>query len=256
MSEELTGKVALVTGAGKGMGQATAQMLASHGAFVAVADIDGAAGMAVVEVIRSSGGQAEFIEVDVACSQQVSAMIASTVRVFGRLDVAVNNAAVMPDDSPTSDIDEDLWDRIIGVNLRGTMLCLKYELQQMLKQGSGGSIVNLSSVLGFRPYQNAPAYVAAKHAVHGLTKNAALENGSNGIRVNEVAPGSIDTPMLRRRLSDLNISPDDYAPTRSLLNRLGRPDEVAEAVLWLASSRSSYVTGSVIHVDAGYVNAR
>jgi len=151
VSEELTGKVALVTGAGKGMGQATAQMLASHGAFVAVADIDGAAGMAVVEVIRSSGGHAEFIEVDVACSQQVSAMIASTVRVFGRLDVAVNNAAIMPDDSPTSDIDEDLWDRIIGVNLRGTMLCLKYELQQMLKQGSGGSIVNLSSVLGFRP---------------------------------------------------------------------------------------------------------
>ncbi len=183
-------------------------------------------------------------------------MVAAAVKAYGRLDVAVNNAALTPDDKPAHEFDEDYWDRLMDVDLKGTALCLKYELRQLREQGHGGSIVNISSVSGFRPQPNNLAYVAANHGVNGLSKVAALENGALNIRVNTVAPGAIDTPMLRAALEQFGLDPEAYAPQLSLLNRFANADEVAQASLWLASDASSYVTGTVIHVDAGYVQGR
>lgn len=178
----------------------------------------------------------------------------ATVERFGRLDVAVNNAAVTPDDKLLSEMDESQFDRIIAVDLKGVALCLKYELAQMIRQGGGGSIINIGSVSSFRPQPTNAAYVAAKHGVIGLTKVAALENGTHRIRVNAVAPGAIDTPMLRNALAGLGMTEADFAPVLSLLGRFGESREVAQASLWLASDLASYVTGTTINVDAGYAN--
>ncbi|AUS80990.1 3-oxoacyl-ACP reductase [Actinoalloteichus sp. AHMU CJ021] len=250
----LEGKVAIVTGAAMGMGEATAKLFAEAGARVVVADLNEERGRAVAADIESEGGSALFHQVNVAVSDQVQALVAATVERYGRLDVAVNNAAVAPDDQPVSDFDEQYWDRVLAVDLKGTALSMKWELRQLLRQGEGGSIVNISSVSGFRPQPHNPAYVAAKHGVNGLTKTAALENGAHGIRVNAVAPGAIDTPMLRGALEQLGLTEEQYAPQLSLLGRFGQPREVAQASLWLASDLSSYVTGSVIHADAGYTS--
>jgi glucose 1-dehydrogenase len=252
----LQDKVAIVTGAAMGMGEATARLFAAAGAKVVVADFNTEKGEAVAAGIRNDGGAATFVNVDISKSAQVEAMVAAAVEVYGRLDVAVNNAALTPDDKPVHEFDEAYWDRLMSVDLKGTALCLKYELRQMLAQGNGGSIVNISSVSGFRPQPNNVAYVAAKHGVNGLTKVAALENGQHNIRINTVAPGAIDTPMLRGALEQFGLEPDAYAPQLSLLNRFAQPSEVAQASLWLASDLSSYVTGTVIHVDAGYVQGR
>ena len=252
----LEGKVAIVTGAAMGMGEATARLFAAAGASVIVADFNTEKGEAVAGDIRDGGGSASFVHVDISQSAQVEALVAATVKEYGRLDVAVNNAALTPDDKPVHEFDEAYWDRLMAVDLKGTALCLKYELRQMLAQGDGGSIVNISSVSGFRPQPSNVAYVAAKHGVNGLTKVAALENGQHNIRVNTVAPGAIDTPMLRGALEQFGLDPDAYAPQLSLLNRFAQPSEVAQASLWLASDLSSYVTGTVIHVDAGYVQGR
>jgi NAD(P)-dependent dehydrogenase (short-subunit alcohol dehydrogenase family) len=173
---------------------------------------------------------------------------------FGRLDIAVNNAALTPDDKLVSEFDEDYWDRLMSVDLKGTALSMKYELRQLLAQGGGGSIINISSVSGFRPQPNNIAYVAAKHGVVGMTKVAAMENGPHNIRVNSVAPGAVDTPMLRGALEQFGFSEEEYAPQLSLLNRFGQPGEIAQASLWLASDASSYVTGTTLHVDAGYTS--
>jgi glucose 1-dehydrogenase len=249
-------KVAIVTGSAQGMGEATARLFAEAGAKVVVADFNEVKGRAVVAAIAAAGGTAMFVKVDISKAAEVEAMIGATVAAYGRLDAAVNNAALTPDDKPVADFDEAYWDRLMAIDLKGTALCLKYELRQLIAQGGGGSIVNISSVSGFRPQPGNVAYVAAKHAVNGLTKVAAMENGARNIRVNAVAPGAIDTPMLRGALTQFNLSEQDYAPQLSLLNRFGKPEEVAQASLWLASDLSSYVTGSVIHVDAGYVEAR
>lgn len=250
----LQDKAAIVTGAAMGMGAATAQLFAEAGAKVVVADINEEKGREVVASIEAAGGTAFFQLVDVSNSDQVRTMVGATVQQYGRLDVAVNNAALTPDDKPLAEFDETYWDRLISIDLKGTALCLKWELQQMIRQGGGGSIINISSVSGFRPQPANPAYVAAKHGVNGLTKVAALENGAIDIRVNAVAPGAIDTPMLRGALEQFNLTEEDFAPQLSLLNRFGQPREVAEASLWLASDQSSYVTGTVIHVDAGYTS--
>ncbi|HEX7537111.1 MAG TPA: SDR family NAD(P)-dependent oxidoreductase [Dermatophilaceae bacterium] len=250
----LQDKAAIVTGAAMGMGAATAQLFAEAGAKVVVADINEEKGREVVASIEAAGGTAFFQLVDVSNSDQVRTMVGATVQQYGRLDVAVNNAALTPDDKPLAEFDETYWDRLISIDLKGTALCLKWELQQMIRQGGGGSIINISSVSGFRPQPANPAYVAAKHGVNGLTKVAALENGATNIRVNAVAPGAIDTPMLRGALEQFNLTEEDFAPQLSLLNRFGQPREVAEASLWLASDQSSYVTGTVIHVDAGYTS--
>lgn len=239
-----------------GMGEATARLFAEAGAKVVVADFNTEKGQAVADSIREAGGEATFVRVDISKAEEVERMVRATVEAYGRLDAAVNNAALTPDDRPVHDFDEDYWDRLMAVDLKGTALCLKYELRQMREQGSGGSIINISSVSGFRPQPNTVAYVAAKHGVNGLTKVAALENGEHGIRVNTVAPGAIDTPMLRGAIEQFGLDAESYAPQLSLLGRFAQPQEVAQASLWLASEGSSYVTGTVLHVDAGYVQGR
>lgn len=250
----LEGKTAIITGAAMGMGEATARLFAEAGANVVVADLNEEKGRAAADSIAAdTGARALFVRVDVSDSAQVQAMVAATVAEFGELNIAVNNAAMTPDNGPAAEFDEDYWDRLMAVDLKGTALCMKYELQQLLQQDKGGSIINISSVSGFRPQPNNIAYVAAKHGVEGMTKVAALENGPHNIRVNSVAPGAIDTPMLRGALAEFGLDEDAYAPQLSLLNRFGQPREIAEASLWLASDASSYITGTVIHADAGYV---
>ncbi|KAB1645039.1 SDR family NAD(P)-dependent oxidoreductase [Gulosibacter chungangensis] len=249
----LQDKVVIVTGAAMGMGEATARLFAEAKAKVVVADFNVEKGQAVADDILANGGEATFVEVDISKSEQVQQMVAATVEKYGRLDGAVNNAALTPDNALVSEFDEDYWDRLMAIDLKGTALCMKYELQQLLKQGEGGSIVNISSVSGFRPQPNNIAYVAAKHGVVGMTKVAAMENGEHNIRVNTVAPGAIDTPMLRGALEEFGLDEASYAPQLSLLNRFGQAKEIAEGSLWLISDQSSYVTGTTLHVDAGYV---
>jgi len=227
----LEGKVAIVTGAAMGMGEATAKLFAEAGAKVAVADFNVELGEQVAAAIRTAGGEATFVRVDISKGQEVERMVADIVAAYGRLDAAVNNAALTPDDKLASDFDEDYWDRLMAVDLKGTALCMKYELRQLIAQGDGGSIVNISSVSGFRPQPNNIAYVAAKHGVVGMTKVAAMENGDK-----------------------FGLSAEEYAPQLSLLNRFGRAEEIAQASLWLASDLSSYVTGTTLHVDAGYTS--
>jgi glucose 1-dehydrogenase len=250
----LEGKVAIITGAAMGMGLATAKLFAEAKAKVVVADFNEEKGKAAVSEIEANGGTAYFVKVDISKSDQVQNMVAKTVEKFGRLDVAVNNAALTPDNAPAAEFDEDYWNKLISIDLTGTALCMKYELQQMIKQGQGGSIVNISSVSAFRPQPNNIAYVAAKHGVVGMTKVAALENGDKNIRVNTVAPGAIDTPMLRGALEETGQTEEEFAPQLSLLGRFGQPEEIAQASLWLASDQSSYVTGTTIHADAGYTS--
>jgi len=251
----LEGKVALVTGAAMGMGEATARLFAEAGAKVVLADWNEAIGEKVTQSIVAKGHEAAFVKTDISKSDEVKRMVAFVVERFGRLDVAVNNAAIKPDNAPVAEFDEAYWDRLMSIDLKGTALCMKYELAQMVKQGGGGSIVNISSVSGFRPQPNNVAYVAAKHAVIGLTKTAAMEYGRYNIRVNTIAPGAIVTPMLETALQEFGLDREEFAKKLSVLGRFGQPEEVAQGSLWLASDAASYVTGAVLHIDGGYTNA-
>jgi NAD(P)-dependent dehydrogenase (short-subunit alcohol dehydrogenase family) len=250
----LGGKVAIVTGAAMGMGEATARAFAAAGADVLVSDINAELGEATAERIRQGGGSASFCRTDVSSAAEAEAMVRAAVERYGRLDCAVNNAAVTPDTHPLAELDEQEFDRVLSVDLKGVALCLKYEIAQMLEQGDGGAIVNIGSVSSFRPQPNNAAYVAAKHGVIGLTKVASLENAPHGVRVNTVCPGAIDTPMVRGALETAGMTEEEFAPVISLFGRFGRPDEVAQASLWLCSEQSSYVTGAVLAVDAGYTS--
>jgi NAD(P)-dependent dehydrogenase (short-subunit alcohol dehydrogenase family) len=250
----LDGKVAIVTGAAVGMGEATARLFAEAGAKVIVADVDEQNGQATVDAIVSAGGTASFSRTDVSKASEVEAMVRDAVERYGRLDSAVNNAAVGPEPHPIHELDEAEFDRVIAVDLKGVALCLKYEIAQLLAQGSNGSIVNIGSVSSFRPQPNQAAYTAAKHGVIGLTKTASVEAAPQGIRVNAVCPGAIDTPMLRSALEEFNVTEAEFAPSLSLFGRFGRPEEVAHASLWLCSDQSSYVTGAALMVDAGYTS--
>lgn len=236
-----------------GMGEATARLFAARGARVVVADINADAGKSVADSITDAGGIAHFVRCDVSDEASVEAMVGETVRTFGRLDCAVNNAAVTPDLLPIAEADMAVWDRVISVDLRGVMLCMKYEIAQMLHQGGKGAIVNISSVSGVRPQPNNPAYIAAKHGVIGLTKSGSMDYAPKGIRVNAVLPGAVDTPMLRDALETNGFTEEDFAPALSLMGRFGRADEVAEASAWLCSDASSYVTGHSLAVEAGYL---
>ena len=250
----LDGKVAIVTGAAMGMGEATARVFAAAGAHVLVSDISSEPGEATAESIRQDGGSASFCRTDVSSAADAEAMVRTAVERYGRLDCAVNNAAVTPDTHPIVELDEQEWDRVLAVDLKGVALSLKFEIAQLLAQGDGGAIVNIGSVSSQRPQPNNAAYVAAKHGVIGLTKVASLENAPRGIRVNTVCPGAIDTPMIRGALETAGFTEEEFAPVLSLFGRFGKPEEVAQASLWLCSDQSSYVTGAVLAVDAGYTS--
>lgn len=236
------------------MGKSTASLFGKSGSKVAVADMNEEEGQKTVGEIKSDGGEATFFKVNVSDEADVKKLIDDVVDTYGKLDVAVNNAAITPDDKPIADMDMDYYDKLMSVDLRGVALCLKYELKYMEDAGIKGSIINTSSVSGIRPQPANPAYVAAKHGVIGLTKNAAMDYSPKGIRVNSVAPGAIDTPMLRGALEQFGFEPDEYAKKLSMLERFAQADEVAEANAWLASDHSSYVTGTVINVDGGYTS--
>ena len=251
MAGRLEGKVALITGGASGIGQATALVFAREGAKVVVADVSGDGAERTVRTIREMGGEAISVVADVSKAVEVDAMVRRTVESYGRLDCAFNNAGIEGLVSPTAECTEDNWLRVIAINLTGVWLCMKYEIAQMLKQG-GGSIVNTSSGAGLVGLAGAPAYCAAKHGVAGLTKTAALEYATSGIRVNAVCPGFIRTPMVERVL-DKGVYAETDAINWQPMGRMGRPEEIAEAVAWLCSDAASFVTGLPMPVDGGGV---
>lgn len=249
----LPGKVAIVTGAAGGMGRATALSFAAAGARVVCADVDDAGGEETAEFIVEDGGEAQFVHADVSKADDVRGIVETAVERFGRLDCAVNNAAVPPDHGIMAESSEDDFDRIISINLRSVYLCDKYELAQMMRQGDGGAIVNIASTSSYRVQPLTVAYNAAKHGVIGITRTAAAEYAEHGIRVNAVCPGAIDTPMMRSALVKLESSEAEYAPLMTHFNRFGRPQEIAQASLWLCSDLASYTTGHALAADGGYL---
>jgi NAD(P)-dependent dehydrogenase (short-subunit alcohol dehydrogenase family) len=253
MAGMLQGKTALITGGGSGIGRATSLLFAREGARVAVADMSEDSAKATVGMINAAGGQAMSILVDVTSAAQVQAMIDTTVAAFGRLDCAYNNAGIAgyqvgASGKRTAEWSEDAFDRMIAVNLKGVWLCMKSELEQMVKQG-GGSIVNTASIAGLVGLPTSSAYVASKHGVVGLTKTAALEYAGDNIRVNAVCPGYIETPMTRDTMSRRGAELMAMVP----FHRMGKPEEIAEMVCWFCSDRASYVSGSAYNVDGGYM---
>ena len=244
----LKGQVALVTGGGAGIGRAVALALTREGAKVAIADVNRKAGERGLRMIESAGGEGIFIQADVSDAAEVKKTVRTTVNAYGRLDCAVNNAGIFRGiNSPTHKCTEKTWDAVMGVNLKGVWLCMKYELPQMLKQG-GGAIVNMSSIAGLVGLENMSAYAASKHGVVGLTKSAALEYARQGIRVNAVCPGSINRPTVRGdKVWTVEKSDDGLHP----MGRFCTAEEVAEAVVWLCSDAASLVTGHTLVVDGG-----
>ncbi|HVA68909.1 MAG TPA: glucose 1-dehydrogenase [Candidatus Binataceae bacterium] len=252
MAGLLAGKVALITGAGSGIGRATALIFAREGARIMLCDLVADAGEETLKMVIASKAEATFTVADVSAYEQVEALIAKTVATYGRLDCAFNNAGIDGKLARTADCTENNWARTIAVNLTGVFFCLKAEITQMLKQGGGGAIVSTSSAAGLSGAFGLPAYAASKHGVVGLTRSAALEYGINKIRVNCVCPGPIRTPMLARLLSRRPDAERKIAKAEPL-KRLGEPSEIGEAVAWLCSDASSYVTGHAMAVDGGFL---
>ncbi len=247
----LEGKVGLVTGGTSGIGRETAVLFAKAGAKVVVAGRREAEGNETIELIRSAGGEGLFVKTDVSRAAEVEALVQRIVEGFGRLDVAFNNAGVEGVWVPIVRQSEEDFDRTIDINLKGVWLCLKYEIKQMLKQGSGGAIVNMSSVTGLEGSAGAAAYSASKHGVIGLTKSAALETAKNGIRVNAVCPAVVETAMGKRLFGAPPVHKQvlGYHP----IGRFGRPAEIAEAVVWMCSDRASFMTGQSLVLDGGFL---
>ena len=244
-----TNKIALVTGAASGIGLACAQTFASGGAKVIVADRHREVGEAAAAGIRAAGGQASFVEVDVADAASVQAMVDATLAAHGRLDIAVNNAGVAGRGNPTDRYSLDDWQHIIGINLTGVFHCLRAELPAMIA-GGGGAVVNLASILGSVGMAGTPAYTASKHGVVGLTRTAALDSAQHGIRVNSVGPGFIETPMIAQALSDAAMTA--HLITQHPIGRLGQAQEIANTIAFLCSDQASFITGSYYTVDGGY----
>jgi NAD(P)-dependent dehydrogenase (short-subunit alcohol dehydrogenase family) len=241
-----------VTGGTSGIGRDAAVLFAKAGAKVVVAGRRETEGKETIELIRAAGGDGLFVKTDVAKAAEVQALVRKTVEKFGRLDVAFNNAGIEGSFSTIVEQPEADWDKTIGINLKGVWLSLKYEIQQMLKQGDGGAIVNMASVAGFIGSVGLATYSASKHGVMGLTKSAALECAKSGIRVNAVCPAVIETPMAER-LFGADAETEKRMAGMHPIGRFGTPMEVAEAVVWMCSERASFMTGQSIVLDGGFL---
>ena len=250
MSSEFESKVALVTGGNSGIGRAIASSFAEQGAKVVIAARRVADGEETVSMIRDAGGEAIFVATDVSKSSDVQAMVATCISEYGQIDFAVNNAGIEGTVMvPTADYEEEAWDRVIDINLKGVFLCMKYEIPEMLKQGKG-AIVNMSSVAGLVGGRVGVAYYASKHGVIGATKSAALEYATEGIRINAVCPAIIETPMVERGLINNEELAEKFRAAHPV-GRFGQPEEVAAATLWLCSEGASFTTGHALPVDGG-----
>jgi glucose 1-dehydrogenase len=235
------------------MGRAIALALAAEGASVVVADVNTAGGGETVAMVEGAGGQAQFLRTDVSSSDDVRALVDLAVAAYGGLDLGVNAAAIENETAPIADCEEATFDQMIAVNLRSVFLCMKYEARAMRAQGRGGSIVNIASTNSFRPQPNQSAYTASKHGVLGLTRAGAVDHAGDGIRVNAVCPGAIETPMLLGAIEARGRDKDEVARRLSLFGRFGTTQEIAQAVLWLCSDESSFTTGHALAVDGGYL---
>ena len=245
--DRFTGKVALVTGAASGIGRATALAFAAEGARVATFDRTAVALSETEAALKQAGGEMLAIACDVSIPEQVEAAVAQVVERFGRLDIAFNNAGIENKAQPLHEIELEEWDRVLDINLRGTFVCMKHEIAQMVRQG-GGVVVNTSSGAGIRGVAGGASYAASKHGIIGMTRSAALDYAKQNIRVNAILPGNIETPMMDRFTSGDLQKAIDLEP----VGRLGKPEEIAEAVLWMSSDLGGFVTGSAIVVDGGW----
>jgi NAD(P)-dependent dehydrogenase (short-subunit alcohol dehydrogenase family) len=251
MTTELRGKVGIVTGGTSGIGREAAVLFAKAGAKVVVAGRREVEGKETLDLVRAAGGDGLFVKTDVSRAAEVQALVRKTVEKFGRLDIAFNNAGIEGNWIPIAEQAEEDWDRTIDINLKGVWLCLKYEIQQMLKQGGGGAIVNMASIGGLMGSAGAATYCASKHGVMGLTKSAALETARSSIRINAVCPAVIETPMGERLFGEPEMR--KYALRLHPIGRFGTPVEVAEAVLWMCSDRASFMTGQSLVLDGGFL---
>lgn len=246
---QVDGKIAVVTGAASGIGRAAALAFAREGAKVVVSDMSDS-GQETTHKITAQGGEAAFIQCDVASPEQVERLIQATVDRFGQVDCAFNNAGIGGPSASTADYSVADWNRVLSINLTGVWLCMKYELQTMLPRGRG-VIVNNASILGLVGFRGAPAYVATKHGILGLTKTAALEGASAGVRVTAVCPGFIHTPMVDTGFQGDPQAEQSIAALHAM-GRMGQPEEIADAVVWLCSEAASFVTGQALVIDGGY----
>lgn len=252
MTRLLEGKVIIITGAANGIGRAAALLFASEGAKVVAADMDKPRGGDLIEELCAAKGDAIFVQTDVSDRQSVLAMIQETKQHYGRLDGAFNNAGIEGALAPTADYPDAEWDRVLGINARGIWCCMSVEIPLML-EGGGGAIVNTASNLGLMGARGMAAYVASKHAVIGVTRSAALDYASKGIRVNALAPGVTRTPMMDSRIFQKAQGLDQMLLARSPMGRFARPHEIAECAAWLLSDRASFVTGHCLVADGAYL---
>jgi NAD(P)-dependent dehydrogenase (short-subunit alcohol dehydrogenase family) len=252
MAAMMVGKVALVTGGSSGIGRATALCFAREGAKVVVAARRSDEGEQTAHLIQESGGEAVFVKTDISRGAEVQAMVATCLATFGRLDYACNNAGIEGPNVPTIDCREEDWEAVIDINLKGTWLCLKYEIPPMITQG-GGAIVNMASIGGLIGFPGLGPYVATKHGIIGLTKTVAMEHAQHHIRVNAVCPGLIDTPMADRFTGGPASDTEQFILSLKPMRRRGTPTEIAEAVVWLCSDAASFVTGHSMIVDGGFL---
>jgi len=241
-------KTVIITGAASGIGKATAELFAKQGANVVVSDIQEAEGNIVVKDIIAVGGKASFFKTDVSKPEEMEALVNFAVKTYGKLDMAVNNAGIGGELNPIADMSIEGWQKVISINLSSLFYGMKYQIQAMLKSG-GGSIVNISSILGAVGFAGSAGYSAAKHGVIGLTQTAALEYAAHNIRINAVGPGFIDTPLLKALDDEMKKQIISLHP----IGRLGKSEEIAELILWLSSDKASFVNGSYHPIDGGYL---